>query len=159
MVVIFSSIKGNARRQDLAIAAVQIPKPRNANTYCPNYCCTGRNRIVVFSVCANNPEQNCILPVKFLFHWVNFSWWNRCTTFLFSAFQFNPLSISSQQVPLASCWHEYHNENDKVPDGAQNLWVNLSRWGFWIPSSSLQQWFTYLRTLLEARRQGFQKPK
>jgi len=45
-----------AKRQDLAIVAVKISKPRNANTYCPNYCCTGGNRIVVFRVCDNKPE-------------------------------------------------------------------------------------------------------
>lgn len=128
MVVIFSSQKGNARRQDLAIAAVQIPKPRNANTYCPNYCCTGWNRIVVFSVFANKPEQNCVLLVKFLFPWDNFLQWIRCTSFLFSAFQFSP--VSSQQALLASCWHEYHIENYKVTDGGQNLWVKLSEEDF-----------------------------
>lgn len=67
VVVNFSSVKGNARRQDLATAAVKIPNPRNANTYCPNYCCTGRNRIIAFGGSDNKPEQNCVLLVEFLF--------------------------------------------------------------------------------------------
>lgn len=167
MVVILSSVKGSARRQDLARAAVKIPNPRNANTYCPNYCGAGRNRIAVFSVSANKPEQSCVSPVTFIFHWVNFSQWIRRTTFLFSAFKFSPCRglgrtvpyLSSRQTLLASYRHQYHVEKDKVSDGARNLQVELSKWGFWILSSNHQQWFKYLRALLEARRQGCQKPK
>lgn len=48
------------------------------------------------------------------------------------------LALSSWQALLASYLHEYHNENDEVIGGAQNMQVKLSNWEFWILTSNQQ---------------------